>query len=436
MSVCPQRPVDLVAEPIPSDQRPLLPLVGADLSVPVLGGDQVRYVNLDVAASAPALVPVWEAVQELMPWYSSVHRGAGFASQVCTRILESARDEVAAFVGAPEGSSVIFTRNTTDSVHLLSAALPQGTEVITFAAQHHANLLPWSRHDPTVVPVLDDSWSTLAAAEEALCCRQPGRSGERLLAITGASNVTGEIWPLAEMVQLAHTYGARVLIDAAQLAPHRAIDLSALGADYLVFSGHKLYAPFGTGVLIGASDWLDDAPPYLAGGGATRHVTEETVEWHRGPARHEGGTPNLVGITALAAGCRALSDVGMERVHSHEAALLSRLEEGLGRLPQARIYRLWPDADRVGVVSFDIDGYAPDEVATILSAEHGIAVRHGRFCAHPLVDHLTGAANHGGGAVRVSLGVGTCAEDVDRLIEALEGLALADRRSQVKPGRR
>ena len=394
----------------------LLPVIGADQIVPTVGGGAVRYVNLDTAASAPCLESVWAVVGELLPWYSSVHRGAGFLSQVTTSVLESARRTLSQFLGAPAEMSVVFTRNTTDAINLLSAALPSGTSVITYASEHHANLLPWHRHHATVLPVPSSAEETLQVTASAM---RAAPRGPLLLAVTGASNVTGEIWPVAELVRLAHAHGARVIVDAAQLAPHRAIDLAALGADYLALSGHKLYAPFGAGVLVGRPDWLDAAHPYLRGGGAVGHVSIDDVTWLTGPARHEAGTPNLVGIAALAAACNSLAEVGMDNVASHEAGLLDRLLDGLNGLGMATVYSIWPPGhDRVGVVSFNIEGFAHAKLAAILSAEYGIGVRDGSFCAHPLVDQLT-AHRRSGGAVRASIGLGTAIGDVDRFLDAL-----------------
>jgi selenocysteine lyase/cysteine desulfurase len=211
-----------------------------------------------------------------------------------------------------------------------------------------------------------------------------------------------------------------VIVDAAQLAPHRPIDLAALGADYLALSGHKLYAPFGAGALVGRPDWLDAAHPYLDGGGAVRHVSIDDVTWLTGPARHEAGTPNLLGIAALAAACNCLAGVGMDNVACHEARLLDRLLDGLNDLPAATVYSIWPPGhDRVGVVSFNIEGFAHAKLAAVLSGEYGIGLRDGSFCAHPLVDQLTGRDRQSGGAVRASIGVGSSIDDVDRLLDAL-----------------
>jgi selenocysteine lyase/cysteine desulfurase len=399
----------------------LLDVVGADSIVPLVDGRAVRYANLDQAASAPALVAVAEQVGRLLPLSSSVHRGAGYASRVCTAVYEDARQAVAGFVGARHDDVVVFTRNTTDAFGLLSHSVPGATVVLDI--EHHANLLPWQRRGGARVvrsaPTLAETLSRLAAE----LCRWPAA----LVAVTGASNVTGECLPLRALADLAHRHGARLAVDGAQLVPHRRVELAADGVDYLAFSGHKVYAPYGAGVLVGRADWLDAAPPYLAGGGAVREVTVERTTWAPAPARHEAGTPNVVGVAALAAACRTLEALPPGALVAHEAELLLRLRKGLAELG-LKPFAIWdagPDTagsdaagpDVVGIATFVVPGVPAGKVAAYLSAEHGIGVRDGRFCAHPLLARL-GAES----AVRVSVGVGTGEEDVDRLLDALRAL--------------
>jgi selenocysteine lyase/cysteine desulfurase len=396
-------------------------VVGAELTVPLLNGTQVPYANLDLAASAPALQAVADRVAALLPYYASVHRGAGYASAVCTAALENARETVGRFVRARTDDVVVFTRNTTDALNLLARAVPGS--VLCLDVEHHANLLAWRGGRHRVVRAGATVEATLGLLGDALAAEPTA-----LLAVTGASNVTGEVLPLEEIVALAHGAGARVVVDAAQLAPHRRVDIAASGVDYLALSGHKLYAPYGAGVLVGRRDWLDVAAPYLAGGGAVVEVdapgTGSTAEvsWAPAPHRHEAGTPNVLGAVALAAACEVLRDVLDEAAPAHESALLERLSAGLAASPGVRPLQIWSDApDRVAVQSFTVDGYPAGLVAAYLSAEHGIGVRDGKFCAHPLVARLTGWAE---GAVRASLGIGTTADDVDRLVTALRTLVL------------
>ncbi|MET8911062.1 aminotransferase class V-fold PLP-dependent enzyme [Micromonospora sp. NPDC004551] len=390
-------------------------------------------INLDYAASAPCARAAADAVAELLPWYASVHRGAGALSRRCTLAYERARQTIADFVGARPDDHVIFTRNTTDAVNLLARALPAGTTVVTFAGEHHANLLPWPRGSVRL-PVPDGPAGAVRSLDAALSeLSRDARPGlPVLVAVTGASNVTGERWPVAELARVARRHGARILVDAAQLAPHAPVDLAALDVDYLALSGHKLYAPFGAGVLVGRADWLDAAPPYLAGGGATSHVGAATheVRWATGPARHEAGTPNLLGAVALAAVCAALADADRDDLHAREQALLARLRAGLAALPHVVELRTFgPDAPRVGIVSFVVPGRDSAEVAAHLATAHRIGVRDGLFCAHPLARRLlTEAAARSDRrdlpptALRASLGLGTTESDVDALLTALATL--------------
>ena len=400
-----------------------LGLVGDDIAVPLVTGGTVPYVHLDYAASAPCLNAVGEAVATFLPWYSSVHRGTGLKSVVSSDFYEGARRHVARFIGARPFDTIVFTRNTTDSINLLERALPPGAEVVVFETEHHANLLPWRRRPVTWLPASP----TPALAVERLAAALAGAPSRtpRLVAITGASNVTGEIAPLAEIVAVAHAAGSRVVVDAAQLAPHHPISMTDLDIDYLALSGHKLCAPFGAGVLAGRPDWLEQGEPALAGGGAVRFVSADEVFWSDLPARLEAGSPNVVGAVALGAACRALQPV-IGTLAEEEQRLASRLSEGIAAVPGTVQYRLWCDQPRIGVVTFNLDGYDHSLLAAILSAEYGIGVRNGCFCAHPLMVRLLriddgttaalraglrrGADVHLPGAVRVSLGIGSSAD--------------------------
>ncbi|GAA3558976.1 aminotransferase class V-fold PLP-dependent enzyme [Microlunatus spumicola] len=400
------------------DVPALLPTVGAGESVPLVGGRRAGYVHLDNAASAPALARVAAHVTEVLPAYASVHRGAGYLSQLCTGLYEQARETVGRFVHARPDDVVVLTRNTTDALNLLASAVPG--EVVVLDVEHHANLLPWTSASGRPARVVRSA-PTLAGTEASLAAELAHRPAA-LLAVTGASNVTGEVPDLRRLVRLAHAHGARVVVDAAQLLPHRGFDLAALDADYVAFSGHKAYAPFGAGALVGRRDWLDAAEPHQAGGGAVRRVGVSdgttATDWATSPERHEGGTPNVLGALALAEALRVLEATGLDRVRHHEAALHRRLVDGL-RARGLEPLRLWDDpSDVVGVVSFTVPGWRAAQVAAYLSAEHGVGVRDGRFCAHPLLARL-GVDD---GAVRASLGVGSSSADVDRLLAALDAL--------------
>jgi selenocysteine lyase/cysteine desulfurase len=395
-----------------SHTAPLAELADAVTQVPLVDGTSTRFVNFDYAASAPPLASVHRAVTATLAHYASIHRGQSYLSRVSTAAYERAREAVAGFTHARPDDVVIFTRNTTDALNLLASAVPG--RVVHLDIEHHANLLPWRADRFTPVLAGETVEASLAALEAELA-REP----VALLAVTGASNVTGECPPLGALADLAHRHGARLAIDGAQLAPHRPVDLSAAGVDYFACSGHKLYAPYGGGALIGRRDWLDAAPPHQFGGGAVVNVTLDGVEWKQSPARHEGGTPNLIGAVSLASAFDALNQLGFEAIVEHEQGLYGQLLGGLDRLGIEPLL-IWPEHDdRVGVASFNVPGYRADLVAAYLSAEHGIGVRGGKFCAHPLLARL-GLSDSG--AVRASIGLGTSSDDVDLLLGALENL--------------
>jgi selenocysteine lyase/cysteine desulfurase len=399
-----------------SPSRPLQ-LVTAGIDVPVRGGRLVPYAHFDYAATAPSLLAVQEAVAGALSTYGSVHRGAGHLSQLTTRRYEQARETIRESVGARERDAVIFTRNTTDAMNLLAHIAPRGTTVVVFESEHHAALLPWERRLRTVrLPVPASPQDAVGAAAAALAAAPVG---PRLLVVTAASNVTGELWPVADLARVARQHGARIAADVAQLVPHRAVSMAELDLDYIAFSGHKLYAPYGAGCLVGRADWPRAATPYLYGGGATAAVRGESVSWAADPAqRHEAGTPNVAGAVAIAAACEALAS--RDALVAEEERLLALLRDGLAALPGVTELSMWgPRQPRVGIVAFTVDGWDASAVARVLSEDYGIGVRDGRFCAHLLVDRLAG---RDGTAVRASIGLGTVDEHVDRLLSALTAL--------------
>ncbi|MDP9610601.1 aminotransferase class V-fold PLP-dependent enzyme [Streptomyces demainii] len=420
-----------------------LPVLGSDVLVPLVTGGEVTYAALDYAASAPALRRVWDDIAAYVPYYGSVHRGAGYLSQLSTDLFENSRKDVADFLGCREDDQVVFTRSTTDSLNLLAAVAPRGTEVFVFETEHHASLLPWEQREDVTVRYLSAPRSPGQAVRTLQTALAGRGEGPALVCVTGASNVTGELWPVRELAAAAHAHGARIVLDAAQLAPHHPVDIAAADVDWVAFSGHKLYAPFGAGVLAGRADWLRAARPYLAGGGASRKVTRRDdggvdVEWHTTAARHEAGSPNVIGVYAIASACKALTEAGFENLVARERQLIATVREGLAEVPEVRVLSLFgDDAPRVGVLSFVVDGWNSSHFAAALSAEYGIGVRDGLFCAHPLVRTLLdsepdepgecGAPEAAPGerslnAIRVSFGAGTPDEHVERFVRAVKEL--------------
>jgi selenocysteine lyase/cysteine desulfurase len=417
--------------------------------VPVSGGRRVAYVNFDNAATTPALKDVADCITEFLNWYGSVHRGTGARSHVSTRCYDRGREIVAAFVGAdPDHHTALFTRNTTDSINKLAGLLSreEHPRVLCTVLEHHSNLLPWRQNGCRVECVdcrASDAALDLDQLEQKL---RPAtrRDAVRLVAVTGASNVTGFAPPIHRIARLAHEHGAEIFVDAAQLAAHHPLDMGRPGEpeslDYVAFSAHKMYAPFGAGILVGPKAAFERGEPTQAGGGTVRLVSEERVIWADAPEREEAGTPNLVGAVAMAKAAQALSEIGLERIAAHEAALRAHLIKSLRRIPRVRLFGAETPRDhsQVGIIGFAAERMDHSLLAAALGHEWGIGLRHGCFCAHPYVMRLLGVGaaeleklarkaelnDHSGfpGLLRISLGFYNTLQEADYLAEAVRDL--------------
>ncbi|MEP7356646.1 MAG: aminotransferase class V-fold PLP-dependent enzyme, partial [Anaerolineales bacterium] len=302
-------------------------LFAVNQPVPRLDGSLAPYINFDNAASTPPLQAVEAAVRAFMPWYSSVHRGNGFKSRLATHAYEQARAITLGFVGADPATHVcIFGKNTTEATNKLARRFPfrPGRDVVLVSMmEHHSNDLPYRAAAKVVHVQLTPTGELDEADFDRKLAEYAGRVA--LVAIAGASNVSGYINPCHRLAEKAHAAGAHILVDCAQLAPHRAVAMGALDDpahfDYVAISGHKLYAPYGTGALIGRRDTFEQGEPDMRGGGTVEIVTENTVDWSAPPDREEAGSPNVVGAVALAAAIEQLQAVGMDNVAAHEAEL-------------------------------------------------------------------------------------------------------------------
>jgi selenocysteine lyase/cysteine desulfurase len=420
------------------------PLVGDGLAVPCVDGQQRPYLNLDSAASASALPAVARRVEEFLPWYSSVHRGAGYKSRLATNAYEEARLAALRFAGRPaDGDDIaVMVRNTTEAVNHLAYRLPLAPDdvVVTTVVEHHAMLLPWGRRcqrrfvecGPDGTFSVDDVIAALDASPRP-----------KLLAVTGASNVTGWLPPLDAILAAAHERDIPVMVDAAQLAPHRPLPAAA---DYIAWSGHKMYAPYGTGVLVGPRATFAEGDPFLAGGGAVDLVDLDEVSWTDPPEREEAGSPNVIGAVALDTAFAEFDRIGWKAIIEHDDSLVGPLRSGLTAISGVRL--LGPliststtSAPEVTLplATFNIDGLHHALVAARLSAEYGIGVRHGCFCAHPyllrlldltpaeVAEYRAAVLRHDRrrmpGAVRASAGLSTSHAEVDRFLAAVAEIA-------------
>ncbi len=423
-------------------------VVGVDKEVPLAVGGTTTYVNLDNAATTPPLTPTLECLRHFLAWYASVHRGSGFKSQLSTHIYEKCRRQVAEFVGADLSyHTVIFTQNATHALNKLAARMcPEpGRTVVTTLAEHHSNYLPWRNRKCNVLVAdvrLPDGSVDMEDFERKV---RIARGQLQLVSVTGASNVTGVLTPIRRMARLAHECGAMIAIDAAQLIPHRPFSMGAPGdpesVDFLAFSAHKMYAPFGSGALVGPRRVFEEGWPDMVGGGTANAVTPDEVWWAEPPDNEEAGTPNLTGAIALACAARFLMRIGREELAEHERELTRRALRKLSSIEGLRIYGPGePDGlrDRLGVITFNAERYDHAQLAAVLGHEYGIGVRNGCFCAQPYVrklldltpqqmnpiiaklakgDHTTVP-----GMVRASLAMYNTEEEVDYLAEALKGI--------------
>jgi selenocysteine lyase/cysteine desulfurase len=380
-----------------------------------------------------------------MPWYSGVHRGTGFKSWIATDAYDKAHEAVGKFVGADLTANVVtFTKNTTECINKLANRFKFQPDdiVVTTSMEHHSNDLPWRKYASVVhVPIVEHGYLDLKALREILL---EYKRKVKLVAVGGASNITGLCSPIHHIAELAHAAGAKIFVDAAQLAPHRPIDILPNDfprhIDFIAFSAHKMYAPFGTGVLIGPNDFFEESVPDAVGGGVASVVTLDGVEWNHVPHNDEAGSPNVVGGVAMAEAACLLQSVGMETIAQHEQHLLEYAFKKLKKIPGMVFYGPTDNLmDKVGVIAFNMEAMHPGLVGAILSVEGGIGVRNGYFCAQPYVKKLLNisdeAAKDAGcgvvtsdvsvfpGMVRASFGCYTNEDDVQALAEMLERIS-------------
>lgn len=418
-------------------------IVGVDRCVPVLGGSSLPYVNFDNASSTPALRPVLDTILELLPWYSSVGRGTGLKCQLSMSALNEARRLVAQFVGASDETHVvIFGKNTTDAINKLAHSFPfeDGDIVLTSLMEHHSNILPWRQvADVRYIAVDSNGLLDMGHFKDLLAELTPR---VRLVAITAASNVTGHINPIRDIAESAHQAGAKLFVDAAQLAPRRSIrmgpptDTSCV--DCLAYVAHKMYAPFGIGALVAPREIFANGDPDVVGGGAVDLVTTDSVRWTALPGREEAGTPNVIGAVAWGSAILALHEIGFQEIANHDEVLTTYFLSEIQKIDRVEVYggrEPLPSSTRLGVIPFAIHGIHHKLVAAILSCEAGIGVRSGMFCAHPYVFELLGtpaqlqadyAARIGRGSqpnlpglTRVSFGIYNDMTEIDRLIDVV-----------------
>ena len=377
-----------------------------------------KLVFLDSAASAMKPRPVIDAmVRTMETQYANVHRGLHWMSERTTDAYEAVRGKVANLINAPGPEQIVFTRNATEALNLVAhsygrGVLKPGQAVVISAMEHHANLVPWQMlrdaHgiELRVADITDAGELDMASLEGLL---QDGRVG--LVAVTAMSNVLGTVTPHARIAKLAHDHGARVLFDASQLVVHRRVDVQAMDADFLVWTGHKLYGPTGIGVLYAKMELLEQMPPWQGGGDMIGSVSFECSTWAEVPHKFEAGTPPIIEAIGLGAAIDYMQSIGLDAIAAHEAGLVEHTMARLAGVPGLRV--LGTAQDRGSVFSFTLDGVHAHDMATLLDRQ-GIAVRAGNHCAEPLMRRLGVDST-----ARASCGVYTTYEEIDALVGAL-----------------
>jgi cysteine desulfurase / selenocysteine lyase len=351
--------------------------------------------------------------------YANVHRGVYRLSARSTELFEEAREKVRRFLNAADPSEIVFVRNTTEAINLVAqswgqAFLKEGDEVLISVLEHHSNIVPWQLLRDrigirlVVAPMDATGGLDLAGFEARLSPRT------RLVAITHVANATGAVVPVETVVRLAHEKGAKVLIDGSQAAPRLPVDVQALGCDFYAVTGHKVYGPTGIGVLYGRYDLLAAMPPWQGGGEMILNVTFDKTEYQKPPHRFEAGTPDIAGAIGLGAAIDFIEELGRDNILEHEEALTGYGVDRLSRIAGLRL--LDAGQRRLGILSFDMAGVHPHDVATVLDQQH-VAVRAGHHCAQPLMETL-GLT----GTTRASLGIYNDERDIDRLVAAVEAV--------------
>ncbi len=374
-------------------------------------------VYLDTAASAQKPRAVLEAIQNFYAnSYANIHRGVYQLSAEATALYEGGRDDVQRFIGANDRREIVFVRNATEAINLVAHTwaeknLEPGDEILITALEHHANIVPWQmlgerRGTKLRVAPIDANGDVVMESFEALL-------GERtkLLALTHVSNAIGTINPLKEMIELAQARGITVLVDGAQAVPHTQVDVAALGCDFYVFSGHKLYGPSGIGVLYGRLPMLEAMPPFMGGGDMIETVSFEQTRYAGVPQRFEAGTPDIAGVVGLSAAIRYIEGIGIQAIEAWEQTLLAQATRVLGAIPGLRI--IGNARHKAGLVSFVLDGIHAHDVGTALD-QAGVAVRVGHHCAQPLMEIFGVPAT-----VRASFSLYNTPAEIDVLAAAL-----------------
>lgn len=410
--------------------------IGIDDEITICNGKKIVPINLDNGATTPSLKECMKCVSDMLYVYGSIGRGKGYKAKFCNEFYESSRKKVLKFfnVKNTEDYTVIYVKNATEGLNLLAKALGNKKEyIISTRMEHHANDLPWRISSNVIYIDVDEKGFLNKEKVEHTIRKNRGKA--KYITITGASNVTGYLNPINEIAKIAHENGMKIIVDAAQLVAHKKINMSGNEKDdyidFLVFSAHKMYAPFGCGVIVARKECIEDKEPLLRGGGAVDLVSDNKVYLDSEPERFEAGTPNIIGVCALLSSIRIISLIGFEKIEEEEEELKNYLLHGLENMPDIITYGDSKCKDRIGIAIFNVKDIHHDIIAESLANLRGIAIRNGTFCAHPYARRLLNIKDEEflkyaysdkkrPGMLRASLGLYNSKEEVDEFLNTLE----------------
>lgn len=416
-------------------------LIGLDSKIKILDGTQVRAINFDNAATTPPFRNVVEDILNLSNYYGSIGRGTGQKAEITTRTYNGTRDYFLDFfnIKNKEKYTVIYVGNTTNGINKMAKTFISDRRDIVIATrmEHHSNDLPWRRLCRVEYCEIDKKGRLDLEDLEDKLKRYKGKV--RFVTVTGASNVTGYINDIHTIAKLAHKYESKIIVDGAQLVPHVKVDMWGKSPeeriDFLVFSGHKVYAPFGSGVIVGLKEEFDNNLPADEGGGVVNLVMDKKVEYLKSPERMEAGTPNFFGVVSIERSLKILEKIGFDNIHNHEIKLRNKLFQGLKNIPRIINYGDMENYDdRLGIGIFNIESIYHQDIAQVLAKKYGISVRQGWFCCHPYCRRLmhisektASAFIHDNnermpGMIRVSFGIYNTEEEVDYFLNAINNI--------------
>ena len=414
---------------------------GIDEQIKLPNGTFITPINFDNGATTPPFKSVTKIISDNIQNYGPIARGVGFKGEYCTNMFEKSREVILNFFGLNycNTHTVIYTKSDTEALNILANTLIKDKEdmILTTRMEHHANDLPFRNMGKVVYVEVDKLGRININNIENELAKSNGKI--KVVTITGASNVTGYINPIHEIAKIAHKYNALIIVDGAQLIAHKKIDMrgtcEAESIDFLTFSAHKAYAPFGSGAIIGRKDYLNRCEPFLSGGGCVSGVFDDNVIWAGVPERFEAGTQNFFGIIAMAKGLEDLQNIGFSNIEKHEADLKNYLINNMKKIKNVILYGDVNNTDdRIGVIPFNVVEREYEDLAIKMATEKGISLRSGKFCAHPYVYRLLGVSDcdaykdivsgeHCYGMVRASLGLYNTKEEADIFLNQLEYMA-------------